>query len=67
MAREYCSDGRKQTTLQIYRQDDKEGKLETWFPQAIDKPKVWECQRRARQDGLNSRLQALGTQRKIQL
>jgi hypothetical protein len=28
-------------------QDDKEGKLETWFPQAIDKPKVWECQRRA--------------------
>ena len=28
-------------------QDDKEGKLETWFPQAIDDPKDWERRRRA--------------------
>eukprot|EP00957_Ditylum_brightwellii_P035008 2653583-Ditylum_brightwellii.AAC.1 len=27
--------------------NDKEGKLETWLPQAIDKPKAWERRRRA--------------------
>eukprot|EP00957_Ditylum_brightwellii_P146861 11180576-Ditylum_brightwellii.AAC.1 len=33
--------------LEEILQDDMEGKLETWFPQAVDKPKVWEYQRRA--------------------